>query len=140
MHSVRFKTSYLVILLVILFAVAPRARAAVEWNIQKTLKIESSPLDMAISSDGQTMFVLTEDGKILVYDNNGLLKESIPVGSHVDQITIGPRGEQLFAVSRKNKTVEIISLEFIRPINTQGAPFKGPAEASVTIAVFTDFQ
>ncbi len=140
MKSVCFKTSYLLLLLVILFATAPPARATVEWNIQHTLKTDAIPLDMAVSTDGRTLYVLTDDGRVLIYGTNGSLKDTVPVGSHVDQIRIGPRGEQLFAVSRSNKTVEIITLDFIRPINTLGAPFKGPAQAPVVIAVFSDFQ
>jgi DNA-binding beta-propeller fold protein YncE len=140
MKSVCVRTSYLLLLLIILFATALPARATVEWSIQHTLKTDAIPLDMAISTDGRTLYVLTDDGKILIYDRNGNLKDTVPVGSHVSQIRIDPRGEQLFAVSRNNKTVEIITLDFIRPINTLGAPFKGPAQAPVVIAVFSDFQ
>jgi hypothetical protein len=51
--------------------------------------------------------VLTDEGNVVVYDNLGKLKETIKVGSHIDQIEIGPGGERLFATSRQNNTVEI---------------------------------
>ena len=55
-------------------------------------------------------------------------------------IDLDPSGERLFATSRQNKTVDIIQLSFIKKINTNGSKFKGPADAPVTIAVFSEFQ
>ncbi len=144
MQSARFNTLHLILLLVMLLSFVPRVQATVDWEIQKTLKIESIPLDLAVSvsrdRDGMTLFVLTADGRILIYDRNGNLTDTISVGPHVDQIRVDPLGRKLFAVSRQNKTVKIITFDFIRPINTFGAPFKGPEKAAVAIVVFSDFQ
>jgi hypothetical protein len=35
---------------------------------------------------------------------------------------------------------EILVLDFIQNIDVSDSPFKGPADAAVTIAVFSDFQ
>jgi len=130
----------LVPVILILVAAGTAGAATVEWNIQNTLKTDAVPIDVAVSADGKSIFVLTEDGKILIYDSDGELTETIKVGAHVDRISIGPGEEQLVASSRKNKTVEVINLTFIRNINTQGSPFKGPENAPVVITVFSDFQ
>ncbi len=114
--------------------------AAVELNLQKTLKPDGAPIDVVVSQDGNLTFVLTDKGNVLIYDQIGNLKDTVAVGSHIDQIEIGPQGERLFAASRQNKTVDIITLDFIHEINTLGSPSKGPQEAPVTIAVFSDFQ
>ena len=37
--------------------------ALVEWNIQKTIKIDKPPVDVAVSADGKKIFVLTETGE-----------------------------------------------------------------------------
>ena len=115
-------------------------QAAVEVSIQKTLQTDAAPIDVVVSGDGRTTFVLTDNGSVLVYDNFGKLTETIEIGSHIDSIDLGPSGERLFATSRQNKTVEIIELSFIKNINTDGSKFKGPADAPVTIAVFSEFQ
>ncbi len=115
-------------------------RAAVEVNIEKTLQTDSAPIDVIVSADGRTTFVLTDNGYVLVYDNRGELTESIEIGSHIDGIDLDPSGERLYATSRQNKTVDIIQLSFIKKINTNGSKFKGPANAPVTIAVFSEFQ
>ena len=115
-------------------------RAAVEVNIEKTLQTDSAPIDVIVSADGRTTFVLTDNGYVLVYDHRGELTESIEIGSHIDGIDLDPGGERLYATSRQNKTVDIIQLSFIKKINTNGSKFKGPADAPVTIAVFSEFQ
>lgn len=115
-------------------------QAAVEVSLEKTLQTDAAPLDVIVSADGRTTFVLTDNGKVLVFDSRGKLTESIEIGSHIDGIDLGPGGERLYATSRQNKTLEIIQLDFIKKINTAGAKFKGPADAPVTIAVFSEFQ
>ena len=114
--------------------------AAVEINLQKTLATDGVPVDVVVSQDGNLTFVLTDNGNVLIYDRIGNLTDTVEIGPHIDQIEIGPRGERLFAASRQNKTVEIINLDFIHEINTLGSPSKGPLEAPVVIAVFSDFQ
>ncbi len=114
--------------------------AAVEINLETTLKTGGIPVDVVVSQDGDMTFVLTDNGNVLIYDRIGKLTDTVEIGPHIDQIEIGPSGERLFAASRQNKTVEIITLDFIRQINTLGSPFKGPLEAPVVIVVFSDFQ
>ena len=124
----------------VLLATQVQANARVEWQIQNTLKTAEPPLDVAVAPNGQSIFVLTAGGNILVYDGEGQLQDTINVGSHIDQIRVGPGGEQLFASSRKNQTVEVIALNFIRKINISGSPIKGRKDAPVTLTVFSDFQ
>jgi len=132
--------SCLILAVMVLLATTSRVHAAVETSLQITLQTEAVPIDVSVSPDGRSTFVLTDQGNVVVYDNLGNLTETIKVGSHIDQIEIGPGGERLFATSRQNKTVEIILLDFISSIDTGGSVFKGPEDAPVTIAVFSEFQ
>jgi hypothetical protein len=112
----------------------------VEWNVYKTLQLEATPVDVAVSPDGMRIFVLTDQGEIVIYSSAGTIEAKIDVGQHVDQIKLGPRGASLVLSSGKNKTVQIVTLDFIQKINVSGAPFKGAEDAAVVIAVFDDFQ
>ena len=132
--------SCLILIVTVLLTTTAWVHAAVETSLQNTLQIEAVPVDVAVSPDGKSTFVLTDEGNVAVYDDLGKLNETIKVGSHIDQIEIGPSGERLFATSRQNKTVEIILLDFISNIETKNAVFKGPEDAPVTIAVFSEFQ
>ena len=112
----------------------------VEMNVYKTLQLEETPLDVVVTPDGRRIFVLTEQGEILVYSSAANIEAKIDVGRHVDQIKLGPRGDTLILKSGKKKTVQVVSVDFVQKINISGSPFKGPKDAPVVIAVFDDFQ
>ncbi|MCP4667073.1 MAG: hypothetical protein GY849_11985 [Deltaproteobacteria bacterium] len=122
------------------FAFSGPGFAQVEWQIRETFKLDAPPLDVAVSEGGKRLYVLTDNGTIIIFSSRGKVQDRIDVGNHVDDIEVGPREGLLFLKSRKRKTVEVVTLDFIRNINVSGSPFKGPADAPVVIAVFTDFQ
>ena len=129
-----------IIVLILFVSLCPYGYAEIDWNIQSTLKFDATPLDIALSPDGNSVFVLTDGGDILVYDSKGTLKDKIAVGFHVDQIKIDPRGDRLFATSRQNKPDEVITMDFIKPINITNSPFKGAENAPIVIVEFSEFQ
>ena len=126
-----------VMLTVFIPAVLP---GAVEWEILKSLDTGARPLDVAVSADGKSIFVLTENGQIWIYSNEGTLAGKITVGPQAERIAVDPDGERLYVTNRPNKRVDVILVDVIRDINLSGAPFKGSEKAPVAIAVFSDFQ
>ena len=113
---------------------------SVDWEVKKTLKIESSPIDVATSADGKLTFILAEKGVIFIYSAGGLLQDKISADKSIDGIEVSPGGDQLFLSSKRDKIVQIVSLDFVSNIETAGSPYKGPVNAPVVIAVFNDFQ
>lgn len=130
---------FILVIVLVALTCSP-ASGAVEWNVLKTLQLEAIPIDVAVSADGKRFFVLTDQGQVAIYSSTATLETKIDVGQHVDQIKLGPRGASLVLSSGKNKTVQIVTLDFIQKINVSGAPFKGAEDAAVVIAVFDDFQ
>lgn len=128
------------IVTLILAIAASVGSATLEWEILRTLKLDSPPLDIAIAPDGKSVYILTDKGDIQIYDLDGRLKDKIEIREPVDQIKVGPGGDQLFVTDRQNKTVKVIKLDFIRQITINGSPFKGPEDAPVVIADFSDFE
>jgi DNA-binding beta-propeller fold protein YncE len=116
------------------------SRAAVEWEIINSLKTGSRPLDLAVSADGRSIFVLTEDGQVMIFGSDGALLEKMTVGAQAEKIAVDPEGERLYVTHRQGKRVDVVQIDFIRPINLGGAPAKGKPGAPVVIAVFSDFQ
>jgi len=116
------------------------ASDTVEWNVYQTLQLDATPIDMAISSDGRRIFVLTDQGEILVYSSATNIEATLNVGKNVDQIKTGPQEDTLILRSAKDKTVQIVTLDFVQKINVSDSPFKGPENAAVVIAAFDDFQ
>ena len=134
------KISVLGVVLLLMVASGAMGSETVEWEVLNTLELEASPLDVAISPDGKSVFVLTDEGNIYIYEVNGGLTDKIEIGETIDQIKLDPQGMLLFATSRQNKTVKVIELDFIKQISTQGSPYKGLEDSPIVIADFSDFQ
>lgn len=114
--------------------------AAVEWDLRTTLPTNETPLDVAVSEDGKYTFVLLENGRVEIFLESGKLEDTIDTGIPAVSITVAPAGDKLYMTDRSGKAVKVVALDFIQPINTAGAPFKGPESAPVVVAVFSDFQ
>ena len=134
------KLAIILITTFIILTVFAHGQAEVEWTLHRTFKTQKPPRDVAASVNGKWVFILTEQGEILIYASNGELRDTIVVGDSIDGIKAGPREDILFLSSRKDSKVQLITLDFIQKINVAGSPFKGPADAPIAIAVFSDFQ
>jgi DNA-binding beta-propeller fold protein YncE len=126
-------------LALLLVAPAP-GNAAAEWEVVRSLNTGTRPLDVAVSMDGRSVFVLTEDGVLSVYTPDGALTETFQLAKDAERIAIAPDGERVYVTSRQGKRVDVVQLDFVREIALAGSPAKGPERAPVTIAVFSDFQ
>ena len=126
--------------LLLLFAWLASSSATVEWDVAGTLNLKDKPRDAAMSLNGKWIFVLTDKGSILIYSSDGKLEDTISVGQDVEGLKVGPREDVLLLTSGKDKTVKIITLDFIQDINISGSPFKGKADAPVAVATFNDFE
>jgi hypothetical protein len=127
-------------LIVLGFFAGGAASGTVEWNVYRTLQLDATPLDVLITPDARRIFVLTDQGEILVYSSTTRIEATLKVGKHVDQIELGPGEDTLILKSGRDKTVQIVSVDFIQNINVSGSPFKGPENAPIVVAAFDDFQ
>jgi protein-disulfide isomerase len=114
--------------------------AEVEMTVQQTFNLESKPVDIAIALNGRKVFALTDNGYLLIYDPSGNLADKLFVGKGVDRIKATPREDILMIGNSREKTLKVITLDYIQKINTTGSPTKGPENAPVEIVIFSDFQ
>jgi len=126
--------------LALLLAPAAPGLAAADWEVIRSMNTGSRPLDVAVSVDGRSVFVLTEDGALSVYTPDGALTDRFQLGKDAERIAVAPDGERVYVTSRQGKRVDVVQIDYVRDIHLAGAPFKGPENAPVTIAVFSDFQ
>jgi len=116
------------------------AHGNIEIEAKKQLDLEGKPLDIAASLDGEKLFVLVE-GKVLIYSIvQGEIIDSIPVAKEFDRLSLPGRDNVLVLSSSSGKKVEIIRYRTLHKIDISGLPFRGPENAPVTIAVFSDYQ
>ena len=118
----------------------PVCFAALDWNVIQTFNLKDPPLDVAFSTSRNKVFILTDEGQIQVYEPNGTLDETMDVGKGFDRLWHIQGSDVLVLSSREKKTVQIVELNFVEQIDTSGSPFRGPDNAPVVVAVFSDFE
>jgi len=130
----------LLLTLIVGCALFSAASAEVDWKVISERTLTDEPLDLAMSQDGQIMFILLP-GKVLLYSvQQNRATDNIPVDGSFDSITVYP-GNNVFALSSsKTKALKVIAFEVSQDIDVSNHPFKGPENAPVTIAVFSDYQ
>jgi hypothetical protein len=116
------------------------AYAEIEWNVTKQLQLEATPLDAVPSADGRNLFVLTP-GEVLVYvQPEYRLVTRIPVEKGMDRMAYSAKDNRLVLTGGAGKSVKIIQLENVHRFSLDGLFVKGPRNAPVTLAVFSDYQ
>ncbi|NOY70586.1 MAG: thioredoxin domain-containing protein [Deltaproteobacteria bacterium] len=114
--------------------------AKTELSLSAEIKVEKPPKDMAVTPDGKYIFILTDDSNVSVFTGSGILKERFAVGDGITRISVDKRGDKIYLMNSNKRTVEVVHVDFIEKIDTEGSPFKGPEDAPVTIVEFSDFQ
>lgn len=112
----------------------------IEWKLQHNWPTAVKTLDMVHSLDGKLVYILSDKQKVDVFNNQGQLQGSIPVEEGVSAIDIAPQGEMLYLINNQTQTFSAVSVSFVVQVDITGSPFRGPADAPVTIALFTDFE
>lgn len=112
----------------------------VEWESQKSWPTGSKTLDMVHSLDGKSVYILNDKQQIQVFSHEGQLQGNIPVAKGVSVIDIAPRGELLYVIDNEKQTFSSVAVSFVVDVDTAGSPSRGPEDAPVTIALFTDFE
>ena len=116
------------------------AQSEVDWNISNAIQLDETPIDVAQAQGGELTYILTDQAKVYIYSAAGKLVGTIPVDPSVTDIAISAKGEQLYLINGKRKTMKTYDISFIVDFNVEGSPFLGPADAKVVVAVFSDFQ
>ncbi len=118
-------------------AVAP---AEVIWDIAETLKTEAPVLDMAVVQDSDWLVVLFP-GKIGIYSQSEKKWiKHIDVDVNVDRIFRLNDDDRLALSSQKSNELVFVDLSQSFVFDNTGLPFKGPADAPVTLVVFSDYE
>ncbi len=112
----------------------------VEWKVVQSWPTESKTLDMVYSLDGKYVYILNDRQQVQIFNRAGNLQGSIPIEKGVSTIDISPQGDLLYLVNNVKNTFSSLSVSFVVEVETADSPFEGPADAPVTLAVFTDFE
>lgn len=128
------------ILLVSLLLLSTNAYAALEWQLDKPLELQQAPLASVSSSDGQRLYVLGAEGAIEVFTADGKRETVIELPFKAESLAISADGRRLFLREADKKELQVLKLQERYTIPQGNSPFMGPAEAAVSVVVFSDFQ
>lgn len=135
----KFVCRSLVVLMVVVGLSGP-ARAELDWQVLGSIDVDAEVRDMAISAEGRWIYVLTAGNEIRIYSSGGKLKGAMPIDPGYTGIKAGPREDILLVTNNSKQTVQLVSVNPLNDFNLTAAPVKGPANAPVTITVFSDFE
>ena len=138
----RFLLRYLLFLILFLspLSISTAQPIDVDWIQLHQLKLDSPPLDVAITPDGELVFILMS-GKVAIY-SKGIQDQlnQIPVEPGYDRLAYAADSEMLVLTNRSTQEVKSIRISRVFDISDEGSPFMGPENAPVTIAVFDDYE
>ena len=123
-----------------ILSIATLCHADVDLKIKSELDFEKPPVDITFSRDGQWLYMLFQDGDLMIYTNQGEMKGKVEVGPGFDKIEPGPFEDEIYLLNRKTRKIKIIEATPSRGIDISASPFKGAADAPVVIVEYTDFQ
>lgn len=116
------------------------AAGATELSIGQSFKIDSQPVDTALSADGKFFYVLSDSGAVHIYSGEGEKVDTVQVGKSIRKIEASQDGSRLYLADSTDNSIKVADLSFTSNFDYAGSPVKGPAGAPVTLAVFSDFQ
>lgn len=116
------------------------AAADVDWEVSQAIQLDATPIDVAHTPNDDLTFILTDQAQVLIYSVDGNKVGTVPVDPSITDIAVSPKGEDLYLINGKRKTLQTIAINFIVDINVADSPFLGPAGAKVAVVVFSDFQ
>lgn len=114
--------------------------AEVDLEILRTISVDGTPLDVVVSEDGHWIYVLTDAARLLVYSREGVLQGTVPVPPGVQRMAGSPEEDVLLVTNNNDRTVQAIRVNLKHEFTSAQSPTKGPAEAPVTLTLFTDFE
>lgn len=125
------------LLLFSLGAVLPAA-AALQVEGTQTLSLPKAALDVAVTLDGTRLYVLLKGGEVQVLTPAGELLGKFGVAANAEQLAVSAEGDLLFVTAGQQLGVFELATQYELPV--LNSPAKGPANAPVTLTVFSDFE
>lgn len=116
------------------------AYAKVDLTPLEQTNLEVQPLDVAASPNGKLVFVLAR-GEVLIYSTpEKKVTNRIPLAGNFDRITYSAEADTLILTSTTSGVLKTVKVQPVFQIDISNHPFKGPADAPVTLVVFDDYQ
>lgn len=114
--------------------------AKVEWEALENIPLDDTPLDMAITNDGLTIYILGTKMLYLYSSQERKITEKIPLQEKADRMVLSPDGERVYLTNPETKKVVVLRISPIVDFKVSQSPVIGQENAPVTLVAFLDFQ
>lgn len=131
---------FLFLAVTITLCISTSVLAKVEWSIVNRIELEDSPLDVAVSRDGTTAYILCEKSLLIYSILQNKVTDTVQLRGKFSQVAISPGGENLLLTDTEKKQVSIIRVSQIYDIKIGQSPIIGQVDASVNVFAFLDYQ
>lgn len=137
----KMTTVFPVLLIMLAALILPgSAQAEVDWQTRKTIKTDNAPLAVHVTADGKRTFILTDGGKLEIYDDEAKMIDTIKVDPAMNLLSADGTGDRVFLGNSKDNSVHEILVEYVANLTYDGSPYLGKKDAPVVLAVFSDFE
>jgi protein-disulfide isomerase len=119
---------------------ASTGKGKIEAEILKSVALEESPRDVAVSLDGAKAYVLTSNYIYVFNTVNFELVDRIPVKGTYSNISISPDGGSLYLTDSTAKLLSIMQITERVSVEIGQSPIIGNKNAPVHIIAFLDYQ
>ena len=124
----------------VIFLFSSIVQAKIEWQFLNYIDLDEKPIDIAITKDGSTRYILCEKSIKVHSKSENTISDTIPLDGSFFHITISPNGEKLFLTDKVNNRISIIEIVQIFDMEIGQSPVLGKLDAPVTIFDFSDYQ
>ncbi len=126
--------------IVAIFIFSSMVQAKIEWSMLSSIDLDEKPVDIAISKDGTTTYILCEKSIKVHSKSENKITDTIPLTGSFSQIIVSPNGENLLLTDAVNNSISVIQISQIFDIKIGDSPILGKADAPVNIFAFFDYQ
>ncbi len=130
---------FLLSVIFILICAAPLLANSVDVRLLRSVPLGETPRQVVATADGQRIYVLTDAGKVHLFNAEGQSEGSFDVGPDVTGLTAQGSNRLVLQMAGRQELV-LVALQPVVAIDTVGAPSLGNADAPVEIVIFDDFE
>jgi len=140
MKKLMFRKTALFFAVFALLCFAGNVSAKAEWETLKNISLQDTPIDIAVSNDGATAYILCEKSIQVVSIRSGKTTSSVPVNENFRKIALSADGETVYLTDSKNKQVTVMQFSQIYDIEIGNSAVIGKKDAKVNLVAFLDYQ
>jgi len=140
MKKTLFHYTAFLIAAAVFLCLSSSASAKIEWEVLNDIPVAETPKDIALSKDGNTIYILGTENIHIFSLRENKITDTIPIKNTFSEIALSPADDRIFLTHAKNKKVSIIEISEIYDFKIGNSAVIGNRKAKVSVVAFLDYQ